>query len=343
MNIALFGGSFDPPHADHLRLLKWLLKDSPTKFDEIWIVPVVNHAFSKEMASYEHRAKMVQDLVNIVKPPSLWGKKDTIKIVRREEKYTVETLEALHVEQPNDNFYLVVGSDILNDTDQWERWDDIINLASIIPLARKGVKVSGWEPHEIDSHGFSSTQIREQFAKGDLTHMKNGLILSYTFHYIIEKGLYGYKEEPIPDPKKELVASCVRMSEIKSIAKPGQIFSMTGLYSKVVRVEPSTAGVVRIIQIEDSDKEEEHRQQLQNWRDDVTRRWLSSLEKGKKVVDLLQEPKPQGAAMFYLSFGDTVEELPSQYTHIGTVGDTEFFTVPAGLGGGGLFRGLFGL
>ena len=145
----------------------------------------------------------------------------------------------------------------------------------------------------------------------------------------------------------------MRLSEIRKGFKPGVSFAMNGLYSKVIRVEPGDPvpegkegegePTVRIIQVHDTDKERDHRRAVQNWRNHITKRWLVSLEDEVEGEDP-KKPQPQGAALFYLSFGDTVEELPSQYSHIGTVGDIEFFSVPGGLEGGflgGLFGGLF--
>jgi len=57
-----------------------------------------------------------------------------------------------------------------------------------------------------------------------------------------------------------------------------------------------------------------------------------------------KKPLAQGPGLFYLEINDTVEDLPSQYTHIGTVGGMEFFSVPGGLEGGllgNIFGGLF--
>jgi len=51
--VALFGGSFDPPHVGHLLAAAYVLATEPV--DELWFVPVLQHPFDKPLvAPYEH-------------------------------------------------------------------------------------------------------------------------------------------------------------------------------------------------------------------------------------------------------------------------------------------------
>src|SRR5712691_8284670 len=55
MEIALFGGSFDPPHVGHLLAAAYVLATEPV--DELWFVPVFGHPLGKPLhAPFEHRA-----------------------------------------------------------------------------------------------------------------------------------------------------------------------------------------------------------------------------------------------------------------------------------------------
>ena len=55
MEIALFGGSFDPPHVGHLLAAAYVLATEPV--DELWFVPVFGHPLGKRIhAPFEHRA-----------------------------------------------------------------------------------------------------------------------------------------------------------------------------------------------------------------------------------------------------------------------------------------------
>jgi len=55
--IALFGGSFDPPHVGHLLAAAYVLATEPV--DELWLVPVFEHPLGKKPAApFEHRVEL---------------------------------------------------------------------------------------------------------------------------------------------------------------------------------------------------------------------------------------------------------------------------------------------
>ena len=43
--VAIFGGSFDPPHVGHQMACLYVLATAPV--EEVWFVPVYRHAFGK--------------------------------------------------------------------------------------------------------------------------------------------------------------------------------------------------------------------------------------------------------------------------------------------------------
>ena len=46
--VALFGGSFNPPHVAHQLVALYVLETQPV--DELWFVPVYEHVFGKPLA-----------------------------------------------------------------------------------------------------------------------------------------------------------------------------------------------------------------------------------------------------------------------------------------------------
>lgn len=135
MEIALFGGSFDPPHVGHLLTAAWVLLTEPV--DELWLVPVNQHPFGKQMTgSFEERASLCEQAL-----ASLGLARARVSRLEAElggEVRTVDLLEHLNAARPADRFALVMGSDILAETPQWKRFDRIEQLARIIPVQRKG-------------------------------------------------------------------------------------------------------------------------------------------------------------------------------------------------------------
>ena len=62
MNIAIFGGAFDPPHLGHKFVADSLIEKKIV--DEVWFVPVFKHPWAnrynkKQLAPYDSRVAMI--------------------------------------------------------------------------------------------------------------------------------------------------------------------------------------------------------------------------------------------------------------------------------------------
>ena len=91
MDIAVYGGSFDPPHVGHGLVAAWVLWTG--RAQAVWLVPSFDHPFGKERAwSYDDRVAMCQALAASVGPG--------VSVSRVEQtlptpSYTVDVLQAL--------------------------------------------------------------------------------------------------------------------------------------------------------------------------------------------------------------------------------------------------------
>lgn len=169
--IAVYGGSFNPPHLGHGRVIEYL---SGT-FDQVWVIPQVHHAFGKKLLPWEVRAQMIR-----IQSRHL----SNVNLVRREEVYTVEMFEHLFVEHPFKLFTFVMGEENKRDAERWYRWDDLNRLVPIIYIHRPGSGVEGGV--EIDSFDVSSTELRETLARGE----SHPLIDPEVLNFIRVNGLY---------------------------------------------------------------------------------------------------------------------------------------------------------
>ena len=159
--IALFGGSFDPPHVGHVLAAHYLLATEP--FDRLWLVPVHEHPLGKKLAaSFEHRVELcrlaVKDLARVeisTAEEDLGG-----------EGRTVDLLEHLVARYPGTKFALVLGTDLVAERPLWKRYDRIQELARIVPLQRAGYAGEALLPE------VSSTQVRALLKAGqDVSHL----------------------------------------------------------------------------------------------------------------------------------------------------------------------------
>ena len=151
--IAIYGGSFDPPHLGHVLSVAWALSSGDV--DGLWIIPTWKHVFNKEHgASFEERKSMCE----LAFAP--FRNVEVSDIERRlgGASRTLETLDALEKENPDAVFRLVVGADVLPTTNRWYRWDEVVRIAPPLVIGRQGYPVPEGCPISIPN--INSTDIR---------------------------------------------------------------------------------------------------------------------------------------------------------------------------------------
>ena len=190
MEIALFGGSFDPPHLGHLLCAAQVLLTEPS--DQLWLVPVFAHPFQKSIAApFEDRVAMCEAAVAALGNSRLLVSRAEEEMARagRAEGRTVDLLEQLHASRPADRFALVMGSDILQETGQWKRWDRVQELARIIRVQRQGHPLADLPAATLPE--ISSTNLRARLRRPDrdLTELR-ALIPAAVLQMIDAQDLY---------------------------------------------------------------------------------------------------------------------------------------------------------
>lgn len=180
MRIALFGGSFNPPHVGHLLVTAYVL--ATQEVDRVALMPAARHPFGKQLAPFEDRVELCRRLAAFFA--------GGVEVTRVEEEVpgegrTVDTLEHLLRTRPGDSYRLVIGSDVLREAPQWKAFDRVVALAPPIVLSRSGY------PHP-DAKGpampeVSSTEVRARLRAGQGAEE---LVPAAVLAYIRERGLY---------------------------------------------------------------------------------------------------------------------------------------------------------
>ena len=162
MKIAVYGGSFNPPHIAHAMVVSWLRLTGIV--DEVWLVPVFEHAFEKihekQLFSYEERLHwcrlMAEDIGDGVVVSSIESGLPT-------PSYSIDTLEALQERFPEHQFRLVVGADVVEQLPNWKDWNRIESQFAPIIVGRVG-----YEGHReaVQFPNISSTEIRNELRNG---------------------------------------------------------------------------------------------------------------------------------------------------------------------------------
>ncbi|MCB9531512.1 MAG: nicotinate-nicotinamide nucleotide adenylyltransferase [Myxococcales bacterium] len=153
--VAVFGGSFDPPHLGHALATLWML--SACGVDEVVWVPTYVHAFGKALSSFDLRVDLcrlaTQHLRGVV-----------VSEIEREiggESRTIRTLDALAAQRPGVQLLFAVGSDLVPDLPRFERWPELRARYELLVIPR------GDRGEQLGIPNVSSSSARAAAASGD--------------------------------------------------------------------------------------------------------------------------------------------------------------------------------
>ncbi len=131
MRIGIFGGTFSPPHIGHRRAAELFLKAG--ELDRVMIIP----AFSapgktgEGTAEPKHRLNMCK----LAFSSDRYTVSD-IEIKREEKSYTADTVSQLRKIYPNDELFILLGSDKLDTLHKWHRKEEIFDNCSMYVIGR---------------------------------------------------------------------------------------------------------------------------------------------------------------------------------------------------------------
>jgi len=132
MNVGFFGGSFNPPHVSHVLAVSYVLATQP--IDRVLVVPCFDHPLGKELAPFTHRRAMCERAFEHLRHVEV----SAIEQEMGETSRTLYTLRALTAAHPDWSLRLIIGADILNETERWFGWPEIVRMAPPLVLGRLG-------------------------------------------------------------------------------------------------------------------------------------------------------------------------------------------------------------
>jgi len=136
MNIAVFGGSFDPPHKGHKRIVQEALK--VLDIDKLFVVPTYLNPFKKSFDLNEtKRYRLVRDMISGMEKVEICD----YEIEQKRAVTTFETIEYLKNKYNPDIIYLIIGADNLKKLKQWHRYDELEKLVKFVVAKRDGIKI----------------------------------------------------------------------------------------------------------------------------------------------------------------------------------------------------------
>jgi len=178
--IALLGGSFNPPHVAHVMAAWWALATQGVR--EVWLLPSFRHPFGKQLAPFEDRVEMCRLAVAAVRGAHVCAAEAELAGDPLCGK-TARTLEHLRAKHPDLDFALLVGADILPETGTWYRWDRVTELARVVVVGREGFQGGA----EVRLPAISSSQVRQRLGRGEDV---SALVPRRVVEYLLQRGLY---------------------------------------------------------------------------------------------------------------------------------------------------------
>lgn len=186
--VALFGGSFNPPHIGHVLAAAYVL--STAVVERVVAVPVFEHALRKHLEPYEHRVEMTRRAFALLPGVEV----SEIEAELGAPSRTLSTILALEARHPDWALRLMVGSDILSEIHQWHAFDEIERRAPPLVLARAGASATVG-PSLLPE--VSSTEVRTLLAQSgagdERAAQLRALVPHAVLDYVREHRLYGPK------------------------------------------------------------------------------------------------------------------------------------------------------
>jgi nicotinate-nucleotide adenylyltransferase len=177
VRIAIFGGSFNPPHVAHQLVCTYVL--ATARVDRVLMIPTYKHPFDKQLAPYDDRVAMCE------RAASRFGGLVEVSRIEAElggESYTLRTVRALAAARPHDQWVLVIGGDLVAEREKWHGWAELERLVEHVVVGRSGVAGAA-----VALPAVSSTDVRARAARGDAI---DGLVDTAVAEYIRARGLY---------------------------------------------------------------------------------------------------------------------------------------------------------
>lgn len=205
MKIGIYGGTFDPPHLGHMEAAR--AAAAVLELDKLIFIPAKqppHKQLSTESASPAQRLEMTRLMADGLLMSGVTEVSD-LELNRSGKSYTVDTLYALKERFPEDEFWLLMGTDMFLSLQTWHRAEEIMKLTGIAAFARteadSGEMMNIQGKYLSENYGAQVCMIQlPQIREISSTQVRNSRsgegLWPAVWGYILREGLYGV-ERPL--------------------------------------------------------------------------------------------------------------------------------------------------
>ena len=132
MRIAVFGGSFDPVHTEHVRLVEAAIQE--LALDKLFVMPAFAppHKLGKVLSKDEDRLAMCRLAFDGVKRAEI----SDYEIAKGGTSYTYLTCQYFREQYPDAEIFWIVGTDMLRDFPTWKHPENILENVTLAVCGR---------------------------------------------------------------------------------------------------------------------------------------------------------------------------------------------------------------
>jgi nicotinate-nucleotide adenylyltransferase len=200
MRVALFGGTFDPPHRGHLAIAT--AAADAFDLDEVLFAPVGRQPLKPNSTPVPFADRIA--MLSLACLPDTRFAVSTLDAPHPDgtPNYTVQTLTALHQLLPDDTLFNLVGADSFLDLQHWREPHRLLELAEWIVVSRPGAPLDDLSTLNLTPHqqarvhllqtvheNLSATGLRQRLETGDPC---SDLLPPAVSGYIVAHHLYGH-------------------------------------------------------------------------------------------------------------------------------------------------------
>ena len=184
--IGLYGGTFNPVHTAHLMVADQV--GHALRFNRVYFLPdaVPPHVDKKTAIDATDRVAMLR---LAIQDNPLFGL-ELAEIQRGGVSYTYETVKQLKEAHPENDYYFIIGGDMVDYLPKWYRINDLLKIVNFVAVRRPGAKNESQYPViwvDVPEVQISSSDIRQRVAQGESIRY---LVPTRVEQYIKEHDLY---------------------------------------------------------------------------------------------------------------------------------------------------------
>lgn len=184
--VGILGGNFNPVHNQHLLIADHV--GTALNLEKVYLMPeyLPPHVDEKDTIEAEHRLNMLK--LAIADNPLF--DIEQAELQRKGKSYTYDTMKALIAQNPDTDYYFIIGGDMVEYLPKWYKIDELVEMVQFVGVKRPGYTIDTPYPIiwlDAPMMDLSSSLIRKKIAQGCSIRY---LVPEAVRNYILEKGLY---------------------------------------------------------------------------------------------------------------------------------------------------------